>query len=235
LTRAEEAYKDGLRISRALAADYSSVPRYGADAGVMATYLADHWLDDNPKAAGPLYEEAIVALEKFVKKDPHALYYRIPLRNCFWGLAQIGGAGPERAVKDYQRALELDDGSQRETLREALHKTWTGWAFMLAKKGDHAAAAGQADVMAADSELPVRVLASLGGIYASNTIAAVDAKDQKAADTYAGKCVAVFLRAEKLGYLQEPGARKTLELYNSIAPLAARTDFQALLKRAQKK
>ncbi len=228
-TAAELAYKTALGINRSLAADYPKVPRYAADVAVVEVKLGDLWFDANPQAARPLYEGAIHPLEEILKSNP-SMYHRVPLRNAYWSLAQLGVAAPSKRHA-WQRALELADKDTKSVLQDQ----WIKWMVSKMQKGEHATAAREAELLAKVPELPLHRVANLGRVYASCTVYAFETGEKKLADEYATRCMALLLRAEKAGFLQDPSARETLELYRSLPPLAARSDFQALLKRAQSK
>src|SRR5262249_19870728 len=120
LPEAEAAYRAALALREKLAADFRAVPAYAVDLGGSACNFGN-LVRDRGGRAGALgwYAKAVATLEPVHRAEPRLADARRFLRNSHWGLAlALGRLGRDaEALRDWDRALELDDGSDRDALR----------------------------------------------------------------------------------------------------------------------
>jgi tetratricopeptide (TPR) repeat protein len=119
---ADIALRRALEIREKLARDFPDVAEYALDLG--ASYCnVGHLVRDtgDPEAALDWFQQAIARLEPLVTREPGLMPATRFLRNSHWGRAttlDVLGQHAE-ATRDWERALELDDGSARDELRAA--------------------------------------------------------------------------------------------------------------------
>jgi hypothetical protein len=129
------------------------------------------------------------------------------------------------ALSDWERAIELDDGSLRRELR--LMRTTT-----LSRLDDHARTAEAADELAKDPSLDSGRVRLLASVYA---LSARTAGPSDAADKYAGRTVELLRRAQAAGHFRDPDEVRHLEKSADFDALRGREDFQELLKELKAK
>jgi hypothetical protein len=132
------------------------------------------------------------------------------------------------ALAEWNRALELDDGSYQDRLR--LQR-----AVSLAKLGEHAQATAEANALANQKSVPGQVLYDLACIFSlSSTAARQDPRlspteqDQRV-EQYARRAVELLARAGAIGYFQEPARVEHLKEDKDLDSLRDREDFKKLL------
>jgi serine/threonine protein kinase/tetratricopeptide (TPR) repeat protein len=117
---AKAAYCEAMRIHEKLAADFPAVPEYAVDLG--GGYCNFGILIRNsgqPEPALGWFQKAIARLEPLVAQEPRLVTARQFLRNSHGGRAQaLDRLGHHaEATRDWERALELDDGSNKALFR----------------------------------------------------------------------------------------------------------------------
>jgi tetratricopeptide (TPR) repeat protein/tRNA A-37 threonylcarbamoyl transferase component Bud32 len=133
------------------------------------------------------------------------------------------------AVKDLERALEVDDTPQR-WIREVLR------AQALAEAGDHVRAVAAVGELEDSPRLPVQVLPNLAVVCVrSMGLARADtrlpaAEREALAERYAVRAVALLRKVEAQGGFNNWGAFLSLRTDPALQPLQRRADFQKLLE-----
>jgi hypothetical protein len=139
----------------------------------------------------------------------------------------------EEAVKDWERAIELDEGVSRDWL-QVRH------AYSLVRLGEHVRATAEA------SEAFERVRESGGALYFVSCVfslaSAAVAKDgtlpqqverSRLADEHAARAVAILLKARDAGCFKDPAKIALLKQDTDLDPLRARTDFIKLVAEVE--
>jgi hypothetical protein len=132
------------------------------------------------------------------------------------------------AVAEWDRALELDDGSSQNGLR--LQR-----AFSLVKLGEHAQATAEANALADQKSVPGETLYNLACVSSLSSTAvrrdphlSPTEQDQRA-EEYAARAVELLGKARAVGYFQEPARVEHLKTDKDLDPLRDREDFKKLL------
>jgi eukaryotic-like serine/threonine-protein kinase len=123
LREAEAAYRQSLDIQEKLVAEFPTDPRY--DVGFGGSYCNFGVLvrdSGQPEAALAWFQKAIARLEAVLAKEPRLVEARQFLCNSHMGRAQaLDNLGRHaEATRDWERALELDYGHDKEFLRSHL-------------------------------------------------------------------------------------------------------------------
>jgi tetratricopeptide (TPR) repeat protein len=121
------------------------------------------------------------------------------------------------AVKDYDRALALDDGNQRSYFRVER-------AIALAYLKDHAKAAAEADAVAREGNLPAFLIRDAAAVFAVCSVAARE--DAKLSEQYAARAVALLRRAFEKNY---KAIATDIRRDKNLDVLRSREDFKKLL------
>src|SRR5262249_54843138 len=120
---AEPEYRQSLDIMEKLAAEFPGDSRFEVDFGGCYCNLGNVVRDSGqPEAALGWFQKAIARLEPVLAKESRLVEARQFLRNSHWGKAQaLDALGRHaEATRDWERALELDDGHDKEFLRSKL-------------------------------------------------------------------------------------------------------------------
>jgi tetratricopeptide (TPR) repeat protein/tRNA A-37 threonylcarbamoyl transferase component Bud32 len=133
-------------------------------------------------------------------------------------LARMGRA--EEAIRALRQLTDLDKGQNRPEVRAYRSLVWS-------RTGEPVKAATEAAEAAKDKSLPARTLYDLARALAG-CAAAVKGE---AAQKYAGEAVALLRRADATGYFRLASCAERLRSDKDFAPLAARQDFQVLLRQ----
>jgi tetratricopeptide (TPR) repeat protein len=217
-TEAEAEYRKALALQEKLATDFPAVPAYTVD--LAGSYLSlGKFVRDRgePAAALNWYAKAIATVGPVHGADPRFVPARQVLRNSHWGraLALDRLGRPVEALADWERALELDDGSARTTLR-------LGRARTLTRAGDAAKALAAADELAAAADLTAAQLYDRACVYA---LAAGGKLPPADAARAAARAVALMRQAVAQGYRAIPKLLADADL----AALRCRADYAELL------
>jgi serine/threonine protein kinase/Flp pilus assembly protein TadD len=117
---AKAEYRAALAVWEKLAAEFPAVPDYAVGLGGSYTNFS-HLIRDwgEPAAALDWYAKAVATLEPVHRANRQAALARLYLRNSHWGRATalVRLNRPAEAVADFDRALELDDGTARTAIR----------------------------------------------------------------------------------------------------------------------
>jgi tetratricopeptide (TPR) repeat protein len=182
------------------------------------------------------FNQAIPGLEALEKRMPgrtnaqHTLaraYARRGSVFCDLGRSREG-------LKDYDRALALEDGPRRNLYRSLR-------AAALARLGEHSGAAAEARALAEQQSLEVDVIYNLACIYSLAAAAAgrdaqlTGAEQAKAVEDYGGRGVAVLAKAAAAGLFQKPSDLEELKKDKDLDALRSRADFQKLLAALEAK
>ena len=222
---AAAAYRRALAIQENLAADFPAVPAYRTD---LAGSYAELWEPaEKPKAvgrrAGLVRQSDAIAGSKF---DPQPTPANRSLATCETCTACRAEALTDlhrhaEAVKDWDRAIELDDGPNRPRLR--LQR-----AMIARPAGDHAKAAAEAEVQAAGDKVTAATLYDCACVFAICSAGCKDDVDRK--KQYADRAMAVLTKAVAAGYADP--AHLTAD--DDLATLRNRDDFKALVAGLEK-
>jgi serine/threonine protein kinase len=111
---AEAAYRRAIAIQEGLAAQFPAVAAHAVNLGGSYCNFG-HLFHDSGQSEAALgwYRKAIATLEPVAAKEPRLADARDFLRNSHWGRAMAFDAlgRPAEATRDWERALDLDDGS----------------------------------------------------------------------------------------------------------------------------
>jgi tetratricopeptide (TPR) repeat protein len=214
---AETEFRAARALWEKLAAEHPGVPQYTVELGGSYCNFGILVRDrGEPAAALDWYAKAIATLQPVYRADPRFSTARQFLRNSHWGRAMaLGRLGRSaEALADWERALELDDGSQRTVLR-------LGRAVALACAGQPAQALAAADELAGAGQLTARQLYNLAEVYA---LAAAQLPPA-AADRSAARAVELLRQAFAKGWTNVAHMLKDADL----DALRGRADYANLL------
>lgn len=132
------------------------------------------------------------------------------------------------AIKDWDRALELDPGPGRARLRLAR-------ARALARLGEHRRAAAEGEAVLKSPRGQASLLYDVAAVYALASVATRDdarpsgPNQEKLAERYAGRAVTLLTQARAAGHFKSPARVKQLKKDKNFEELRGRPDFQKLL------
>jgi tetratricopeptide (TPR) repeat protein len=171
-----------------------------------------------PAEALDWYAKAIATLEGALGKlgtDVSGARY---LRNSHWGraraLAKLGRH--TEAIRDWDRALSLDDGSADVEIRVSRATT-------LVQVGEVARACADAEELLKTGSLNATALYNISCLF---SLASAKATESAQAKRYAGRAVTVLGQAVAKGYRNIEQMKKDIDL----DPLRPRNDFKKLLR-----
>lgn len=227
---AEGAYKQALSIHRELVAMSPDVPAYRRNLSRAATNLARLYsLTKRPEAALDAVNQAIDACLEL--KEDDAAKQSIPLYDAF--LLQ---ARTLESLGQYQEAAvawqEVIARSKKdETAGPRLQRT-----LCLARSGDHASAAKEAEELAKLADGYGPVLYQLAAVYSLASDAA--SRDEKLSPTersqlaakYAEEAVRLLREAHKSGHFKTPENAAKLKQDADLSAIRSREDFQKLVE-----
>ena len=180
-------------------------------------------LQGRPDIALPWFTKSIATLEPVLAQEPNLLRARGSFLKAHSGRAtarNMLGRHAE-ALKDYDKALEFDDGQFRLVLRVER-------ALTLVRLKEYARAMTEADAVAEARDANAAVTYDAACVFA---LCAGFAKEADQAERHAARAVALLKRAVARGFKDVAHLKKDADL----AALRARNDFQNLLKELEKK
>jgi tetratricopeptide (TPR) repeat protein len=237
---AEVEYRKGLAIREKLAADFPAEPKLAASLG-LNYYSFGKFVSDRGDLAAAIdwYAKAATTLEPVYLRDRRfdragggggvRLYRLSPYDTThftareFLKFSHLGRAKAlmqlgrfAEAVRDWDRALEYDDGSSRTAIG-------LGRATAQARGGDLMNAVAGANALASDPAASAETLSNTARVFAVASAAATD--DAAQADRCAARAVELLRQAVAKGYAEVANLRQDADL----APLRRRADYAALL------
>ena len=212
-----------------LAADSPAVPVYRIDlAGSYVNYgLLLAGLGESA-AALDWYAKAIPVLEAVRTQVSHVTTAQRYLGIAHWRRAEalMRLSRNAEALKDWDRALALDDGSNRPMYR--LQR-----ALTMAHTGDSVRAVAEAEELTQGDQVSGGCFYDAACICALSSAGVID--DAKRKQSYATRAVAMLRRAQATGYFKDSQSVQHLKQDDDLAVLRARDDFQNLLKELDSK
>jgi tetratricopeptide (TPR) repeat protein len=179
---------------------------------------------DRTEEALESFAKAIALLEGNLTQDSQEPLDRLFLRNAHWSraraLTDLGRYG--EAVHDLDLAIELDEGPSRPFYQ--LHR-----AICLARAGEHAKAAAEANALSAIEPHTAGSSYNLACVF-SLCSAGVD-DDARQQMQYAGRAMELLKKALAAGFTDAAHLKQDTDL----AALRDRTDFQQLVTELEKK
>ncbi len=232
LRKHDEARKEFERareIRSRLAAAHPDVPDYRNRLGGTLVNLSILQREaGKPAEALRSLAEALPHLQAAHESEPRHSTYRLYLYNAYTARARtLGQLNRHRdAVADWDRALALASPTERGQFLLAR-------AESLARAGDHARAAAEADALGQLPQLPGSTCYNIARIQALNAASAGRdaarplAQREKLAEEYARKAVALLHRAAAAGYFASPTNVAHLDKDADLDALHPRTDYAA--------
>jgi serine/threonine protein kinase len=226
---ADTAYQRGMVLQEKLAADLPAVPVYRIDLGgsyVNYGRMRDG-LGDSAAALG-WYTKAIDVLEAVRAQVSHVATAQRYLRTAYGRRAELRMrlARNAEALTDWDRALVLDDGSNRPMYRQQR-------ALTLTRTGDPVRAVAEAEDLTQGDQVSGGTLYDAACICALSSAGVID--DAKQQESYAARAVAMLRRAQANAYFKDSQRVQHLKQDDDLAVLRPRADFQNLLKELDSK
>jgi serine/threonine protein kinase/Flp pilus assembly protein TadD len=221
---AEAEYRQALALQKQLVADFPNVPAYQIQQGGTYCNLGD-LMRDNGRLADALSwcDQAIGVLAPEVEREPRPVTALQFLRNSHaaraWALMMLDRFAD--AVRDCDRALELDDGSQCGQIRLLR-------AACLARV-DPTKAVAAAEAVLQGGQPPPDLLYDAACVY---VLSAGRVQDQRK-ETYAARAVALLGQARQMGYFNDPANVAHMQQDADLDALRGRADFQQFLAELQ--
>ncbi len=172
---------------------------------------------NRPGEALACYDQGVAVLDELRRKSETDPMPRLFQRNGHWGRADaLGRLGRHAdAVKDWDRAIELDAGSAKPMFRVFR-------ALSLAHAGEHEAAVAEAKALSAAERVPAILLYNLACVY---SVAAGQVKDDvERRDRYGAAAVELLKRAVAAGFKNPEHLKKDPD----FNPIRQREDFRKL-------
>jgi serine/threonine-protein kinase len=178
-----------------------------------------------PEQAFRSYAQALKLLEPLVKEKTTVQTARLFLRNLYLGRGKLYAVGGKYAdaVADLDRAVAYCLRGEEGPL------LWVR-VDALARLGDHARAAAEADDLGRAPSLPGARLYDLACIHALNAASAARdisrplAEREKCAEQYARAAVALLKRASSAGFFRHPA--NVAHMDSDLVSLSDRDDYQ---------
>jgi tetratricopeptide (TPR) repeat protein/tRNA A-37 threonylcarbamoyl transferase component Bud32 len=204
---AEQAYHRALFLHEQLAAAFPTVPEYRRQVAGTSVNFGNLLRDQGQAEASlPWFAKAIALLEPLVQREPLLATARRFLRNAHWGRARALDRldRPTEAVKDWDRALALNDAPATKLLFRRKR------ALSLARAGDHVRAVAEANAVAESKGVTGGTLYDLACVCALAAAAAKD--DAKHEDQYAARAVELLRQAVAAGFTDVTHMKKDKDL-----------------------
>jgi tetratricopeptide (TPR) repeat protein len=224
---AEKEYRVALALLEKLAEQFPAVPAYTAELAALYIDFGYPVLDQgHPEAALPWLDKAIARLQPVLTKGRPLPREQLILCVAHWSRASTLTHLNRHtdAIRDWDRAIELDEGSMRNEFR--LRRT-----VCLAHAGEHARAVVEANALIEGKDVSGSTLYDAACVCA---LAAANVKDNaKLSQQYAGRAVALLRQAQKAGYFKQPANIAHMKKDNDLRALRARPDYRNLLKELE--
>jgi serine/threonine protein kinase len=164
------------------------------------------------------YDNAIARLDPIVAKNQQFDDARSFLHNACWDRANaLGQLGKHaEALKDWQRALELDDGTYKANIQ----------AFKLTAEMEEKIKAAEKSAAGASASLRFEA----AQVYARALGAAVKATDQSLQKQYADRALALLQQVKDAGYFRAADRIEPLKKHPDFEPLRQDARFLDFLK-----
>jgi tetratricopeptide (TPR) repeat protein/tRNA A-37 threonylcarbamoyl transferase component Bud32 len=234
--QAEQTLLEAVTIRKRLTERYPEVLEYATGLGASSANLGSVLTDGGQlQKALEWFDQSVQGLEAVVQKEPRQVEAKAYLRNAHQGRAEtLSHLGRHaQAVRDWDRALELDDGPNRPPFRLAR-------ALAVARAGEHARAVAEANDLAQGKPPPspdaIYDLACVGSLAVAAAAAdgkLLPAERDKLTQQYATQALALLARASEKGLFQNAAQVERLKKDPDLAPLRSRADFQKFLRRLE--
>jgi serine/threonine-protein kinase len=230
---AETAYRRALEFQEKLAADHPEQVKFTLELGGSYCNLGNLVNDrGDPHGARTWYDRALAPLQAVLDREPRHTTARQFLCNVHWGRANALTRLTRFAEADaaWDRAFELDDGSQRDQIR-------FDRAAALARAGDHRRAIAETEALAPSQAIPPGLFAyALAGVEALASAAArADATLEPPAravltEELAVRAVATLCRARDAGFFRNHANVARTNRDRDLDSLRSRDDFRLLMQ-----
>jgi tetratricopeptide (TPR) repeat protein len=220
---AELACRKALSIQERLVADFPSIPDYGTCLGNSYCNMGDVlFKGGQAESALDWYGKALNRLQPIYSQDKRLVMAQRYLQNAHSGRARALTklSRHAEAVRDLDRAIELDTGPDRATLR-------TQRAVCLVRIGNHDQAVAEANTVAQGKDVRGDTLYNAAGVFALASAAVKD--DPKLADRSAARAIGLLRQAQAKGYFKETAKIEHMKKDTDLDPLRQRDDFKKLL------
>jgi tetratricopeptide (TPR) repeat protein len=166
-------------------------------------------------------------LETNMAQDTRTVTDRLYLRNTHSSRADalMDLRRHAEAVKDWDRAIELDEGQRRQAFRLLR-------AEALAHAGDHARATAEAAELTHDDQTPGRALFDAARVHG---LAVLAVREAPLKEPYASKALALLRRAQPAGFFNTAAQVEHLRKDDDFAVLHDRADFKQFVADLEKK
>jgi tetratricopeptide (TPR) repeat protein len=231
LVEAKKSQEEAYSIFAQLAKQNPEVVSYAIDLGGCCANLGhlDFRMGQMQRAI-EWHTKAIASANSVLHKEPREVWAREMLSVAHEGRAKalsMLGRHAE-ALQDCDRALEFDNGRDRDAIRLTR-------AQLLARAGDFARALDEANDLAQAKSLRGGTLYDLAGVYSLSCSAIRrDVKmsqpdTTKRADETAHRALDMLARARDAGFFKDQGKIEEMKKDSSLDPLRGRDDFQKLV------
>jgi tetratricopeptide (TPR) repeat protein/tRNA A-37 threonylcarbamoyl transferase component Bud32 len=216
LDKAAEQYRKALDILEKLADDFPDVAAYRVGLGASCCGYANVLRDGGkPSESLPWYKKAITTLTALYERDPNAVLPRHLLRTCHQNRALTHDRlmAHARAVKDWNRAIDLSPPGEQATYRPRL-------ANSLIRAGIVSEAVAEVAELTKSAAWAAEQWYDFACIYALASGKSADKKRQ-----YADRAMELLRTAVKAGYKNAAQMAKDTDL----DVLHGRDDFRKLM------
>jgi serine/threonine-protein kinase len=222
---AEAAYHAARGWQEQLAADFPAVPDYAVDLAHTYGNLGNVRQESGqPEASLDWYAKAIARLEPVLGAEPRMVRARHSLRSAHRERARAWtrlGRHAE-ALRDWDRALELEPGPDRNDLR--LQR-----ALTLVQLGEHIRAAAEAEDLAQAKGLTARNFYDAARVHARVSAAVGKDTAQPPAERHAARAVELLAQARAAGFFKDRANVEQAKKDPDLDPLRGREDFKKFL------
>jgi tetratricopeptide (TPR) repeat protein len=234
--KGKESLQRAVDIYKRLHDEHPEENRLRVDYAIYLSAMGNLLYEDTKALALPWYDKAIPYLEEALKEGDQAAVVRRSLANAYWGRAEVHTAVRQfaQAVADWDRALELDDGSNKKDWQDRRSQARLDMARHLAADGLHEKAAAAVEDLWKDPATPQRRV-DAARVLALCAVVANEGKHSAPADSYAARAVALLRLAYQEGYFKDNPRATVLGVFQDIGPIARRADFQKLVKEIRPK